>query len=120
MHGVGHMSLPIMQSVVHGISTALAHLDSDGSTVAPGVTPFAGAADAADRRRPVRQRAWSQADPTLARAVGPLGCHPRRRPQLRRAPPHSSDCPVPSDGDRPARRVIRSSPSTNLWTSDLG
>ena len=35
MHGVGHMSLPIMQSVVHGISAALAHLDSDGGTVAP-------------------------------------------------------------------------------------
>ncbi len=42
MHGVGHMSLPIMRSVVHGISSALAHLDSDGSTVAPGATPFAG------------------------------------------------------------------------------
>ena len=42
MHGVGHMSLPIMQSVVHGIGAALAHLDADGSTVAPGATPFAG------------------------------------------------------------------------------
>jgi pimeloyl-ACP methyl ester carboxylesterase len=42
MHGVGHMSLPIMQSVVHGIGAALAHLDSDGSTVTPGATPFAG------------------------------------------------------------------------------
>src|SRR3954451_4187507 len=41
MHGVGHMSLPIMQSVVHGIGAALAHLDSDGSTVAPGAPPFA-------------------------------------------------------------------------------
>ena len=40
MHGVGHMSLPIMQSVVHGIGAALAHLDSDGTTVAPGATPF--------------------------------------------------------------------------------
>jgi pimeloyl-ACP methyl ester carboxylesterase len=46
MHGVGHMSLPIMQSVVHGISAALAHLDSDGSTVTPGAAPIAG------RRRP--------------------------------------------------------------------
>ncbi|MEO7234103.1 MAG: alpha/beta fold hydrolase [Lapillicoccus sp.] len=42
MHGVGHMSLPIMQSVVHGISTALAHLDADGTTVTPGAAPFAG------------------------------------------------------------------------------
>ena len=31
MHGVGHMSLPIMRSVVHGIGAALAHLDSDGA-----------------------------------------------------------------------------------------
>ena len=30
LHGVGHMSLPITGSVVHGISTALAHLDTDG------------------------------------------------------------------------------------------
>lgn len=42
MHAVGHMSLPIMSSVVHGISTALAHLDADGSTVTPGVAPLAG------------------------------------------------------------------------------
>ena len=42
MHAVGHMSLPIMNSVVHGISTALAHLDSDGSTVTPGVLPIGG------------------------------------------------------------------------------
>jgi pimeloyl-ACP methyl ester carboxylesterase len=41
MHGVGHMSLPIMQSVVHGIGAALAHLDADGTTVTPGATPFA-------------------------------------------------------------------------------
>jgi pimeloyl-ACP methyl ester carboxylesterase len=41
MHGVGHMSLPIMHTVVHGIGAALAHLDSDGSTVTPGATPFA-------------------------------------------------------------------------------
>jgi hypothetical protein len=40
MHGVGHMSLPIMQSVVHSIGAALAHLDSDGTTVTPGATPF--------------------------------------------------------------------------------
>jgi hypothetical protein len=40
MHGVGHMSLPIMQSVVHSIGAALAHLDSDGVTVTPGATPF--------------------------------------------------------------------------------
>ena len=38
LHGVGHMSLPITSSVVHGISTALAHLDASGATVTPGVS----------------------------------------------------------------------------------
>lgn len=38
LHGVGHTSIPIMESVVHSISEALAHLDTDGSTVAAGVT----------------------------------------------------------------------------------
>jgi hypothetical protein len=32
------MSLPITSSVVHGISTALAHLDTSGATVTPGVS----------------------------------------------------------------------------------
>lgn len=40
LHGVGHMSLPIVSSVVHGISTALAHLDTHGETVIPGVRPL--------------------------------------------------------------------------------
>jgi hypothetical protein len=38
LHGVGHMSLPIVGSVVHGISSTLAHLDSEGHTLTPGVT----------------------------------------------------------------------------------
>ena len=38
LHGVGHMSLPILGSVVHGISTTLAHLGTDGSTLTAGVT----------------------------------------------------------------------------------
>jgi pimeloyl-ACP methyl ester carboxylesterase len=38
MHGVGHMSLPINGTVVHGISTTLAHLGTDGSMLAEGVT----------------------------------------------------------------------------------
>jgi hypothetical protein len=37
LHGVGHMSLPITSTVVHGISSALAHLDTYGETVIPGV-----------------------------------------------------------------------------------
>jgi pimeloyl-ACP methyl ester carboxylesterase len=40
LHGVGHMSLPILGSVVHGISSTLAHLDSEGHTLAAGVTPL--------------------------------------------------------------------------------
>lgn len=38
MHAVGHMSLPISGDVVHGISTTLAHLDTDGSLLTAGVT----------------------------------------------------------------------------------
>jgi hypothetical protein len=38
LHGVGHMSLPIIGSVVHGISSTLALLDSEGHTLTPGVT----------------------------------------------------------------------------------
>jgi hypothetical protein len=41
LHGVGHMSLPITRSVVHGISSALAHLDATGATVTPGVSDLA-------------------------------------------------------------------------------
>ena len=44
LHGVGHMSLPIIGSVVHGISSTLALLDSEGHTLTPGVTEL--------RRRP--------------------------------------------------------------------
>ena len=39
LHGAGHLTLPMMGEVVHGISTALAHLDARGGTVTPGVTP---------------------------------------------------------------------------------
>jgi pimeloyl-ACP methyl ester carboxylesterase len=35
---VGHMSLPIDPRVVHGISTQLAQLDTDGTTAVPGVS----------------------------------------------------------------------------------
>jgi hypothetical protein len=40
LHGVGHGSLPFTRTVVHGISTALAHLDSSGATVTRGVSEF--------------------------------------------------------------------------------
>lgn len=52
LHGVGHMSLPITSSVVHGISTALAHLDTSGATVTPGVSALRSRTDdAAGARR---------------------------------------------------------------------
>lgn len=38
LHAVGHMSLPISGSVVRSISSALAHVDADGTTVTAGVT----------------------------------------------------------------------------------
>lgn len=38
VRGVGHMSLPVDGRVVHEISTALAHLGVDGSTLTAGVT----------------------------------------------------------------------------------
>ncbi|MGH8970908.1 MAG: lipase family alpha/beta hydrolase, partial [Actinomycetes bacterium] len=38
VRGVGHMSLPINPRAVHEISTTLAHLGADGSTVTPGIT----------------------------------------------------------------------------------
>lgn len=38
LHGVGHMSLPVIDTVVHGIAGALAHLDASGATVTPGVS----------------------------------------------------------------------------------
>ncbi len=49
LHGVGHMSLPITSSVVRGISDALAHLDTSGATVTPGVSEIS-------TRRPVETR----------------------------------------------------------------
>jgi triacylglycerol lipase len=40
LHGAGHLTLPMLSEVVHGISTALAHLDELGGTIQPGVTPL--------------------------------------------------------------------------------
>jgi pimeloyl-ACP methyl ester carboxylesterase len=41
LHGAGHLTLPMLREVVHGISSALAHLDTDGSTMTSGITPLA-------------------------------------------------------------------------------
>lgn len=40
LHGVGHISLPIMGAVVQGITEALAQLDHDGHTMTAGATPL--------------------------------------------------------------------------------
>ena len=40
LHGAGHLTLPMLGEVVHGISTALTQLDADGSTVRRGVVPL--------------------------------------------------------------------------------
>lgn len=37
LHGAGHLTLPMMRDVVHGISVALAVLDTDGATLTSGV-----------------------------------------------------------------------------------
>lgn len=41
IRGVGHMSLPVNGRVVHQICTTLAHLDTDGTTLAAGATSIA-------------------------------------------------------------------------------
>jgi hypothetical protein len=41
LHGAGHLTLPMLREVVHGISNALAHLDEQGGTLRSGVTPLA-------------------------------------------------------------------------------
>ena len=40
LHGAGHLTLPMLSEVVHGISNALAQLDEHGGTVQRGVTPL--------------------------------------------------------------------------------
>lgn len=40
LHGVWHNSMPVIGSVAQGIAEALAQLDHDGHTMAPGVTPL--------------------------------------------------------------------------------
>jgi triacylglycerol lipase len=41
LHGAGHLTVPMLREVVHGISNSLAHLDADGTTVTSGVTVLA-------------------------------------------------------------------------------
>jgi pimeloyl-ACP methyl ester carboxylesterase len=67
LHGVGHISLPIVGDVAHGISMALAELDQHGSTVTAGVTPLAPRAKAPAATMPGRQRAAARS--TASRRV---------------------------------------------------
>ena len=54
LRGVGHMSLPIHGRVVHEITTLLAHLDEDGSTLSAGVTTIGAPASPAAVETPRR------------------------------------------------------------------
>ncbi|WP_052112361.1 esterase/lipase family protein [Knoellia subterranea] len=64
LHGVGHISLPIVGDVVHGISTALAELDQDGGTLTAGVTQIA-ARQRAEAESRARSRRSGGAHPSL-------------------------------------------------------
>ncbi|MCA1720226.1 MAG: alpha/beta fold hydrolase, partial [Actinobacteria bacterium] len=57
LRGIGHMSLPISGQVVHRITSLLAHLDEDGSTLSPGVSTLEAPAP-----RPSRTAAPAVAD----------------------------------------------------------
>jgi len=52
IRGVGHMSLPVDGRVVHQITTTLAHLDADGTTLAAGATPIESEPGKPTRSRP--------------------------------------------------------------------
>lgn len=56
VRGVGHLSLPIDGRVVHEISTTLAHLDHDGTTLTAGVTQIDSASSPARRERSAGMR----------------------------------------------------------------
>ena len=50
--GIGHMSLPVDGRVVHEICTTLAHLDTDGQTLAAGATSIASSTGRTAASRP--------------------------------------------------------------------
>ncbi len=70
IRGVGHMSLPVDGRVVHEITTALSHLDPDGTTVAAGATSIAsstGRQAPASASRPVATKAYQDRASRTAR-----------------------------------------------------
>lgn len=50
VRGVGHMSLPVDGRVIHEITSSLAQLDHDGSTISPGATSIHSTSDASAPR----------------------------------------------------------------------
>ena len=50
--GIGHMSLPVDGRVVHEICTTLAHLDTEGHTLAAGATSIASSTGRTSSRPP--------------------------------------------------------------------
>ena len=54
VRGVGHMSLPVDGRVLHEITTTLAHVNADGTTLAPGATSIT--SSTAKRTSPQRPR----------------------------------------------------------------
>ncbi len=108
LHGVGHMSLPITSSVVHGISTALAHLDTSGATVTPGVSAL-GSRRSGPATKP--RRDGRRGPRLLRRADGPLPGPGSADRSVADQPVHYPDarpfgCPsvVPSRVPPPRRR----------------
>jgi triacylglycerol lipase len=59
VRGVGHMSLPVHGAVVHEICTALARLDHEGHTLAPGATSITSSSGSTGRPRRVVRTADS-------------------------------------------------------------
>ena len=77
LHGVGHVSLPILGSVVHGISNALADLEPDGSTKRPGAAPITPRRRGRGSPLPQRRRGKPTARKTASQA------HPGQKPSKR-------------------------------------
>ncbi len=67
IRGIGHMSLPVDGRVIHEISTTLAHLDADGSTLAPGATSIA---SSTGKPRTAKRRSTTGAATPKSAAVG--------------------------------------------------
>ena len=97
LHGVGHISMPIVGTVVQGISEALAQLDHEGHTTREGARRSV-RADAPERSAPFQPSSSSR---PVRRPPGGLTC-PFPNPVRRPAPPGGLTCPFPNPVRRPA------------------